>query len=339
MRRLVLVGLVLLALPACARATRAPARTDADRLVGASEGTYLVPGWDDRDYILHLPPSYDGTTVIPVVFGFHGGGGRKSGFVRTGCLGGDESSPNCLSAVADREGFALVMADGVDAPGLRGRSWNAGGGRDGFRCVGGEACATASNDVAYFDALLAEVRRAIAVDDTRIYATGISNGGAISHRLACERADVIAAIAPGGGPNQAPPFPGLAPARAVPVLHIHGTEDPCWGYDGSILEETCDDGTGGVFVDVDASMDGWRDRNGCTGTTEEALPDTASDGTSSTVIRGVGCAADTVHVRVEGGGHTWPGGWQYLDEERVGRVSTDFDANDMIWRFFEEHSR
>lgn len=323
----------------CNRAQRPPALTDADHLVGPSESVYAVTGYDDRDFILRLPPGYDGSKPLPIVFGFHGGGGKKGGFVRTGCLDGDVESTNCLSALADREAFALVVPDGLDARGLRGRSWNAGGGAGGYRCVGGAACETQSDDVAYFDALLAEVRRAVAVDDRRIFAMGMSNGGAMSHRLACERADVLAAVASVGGANQAQGAPGCSPTRPVAVLHIHGTEDTCWGYDGKITESLCDDGTDGRFMDVATSMDGWRKRNGCTDTKTEALEDRVSDGTRSTRIVGVGCAAATDHVRIEGGGHTWPSGWQYLPERRIGRVARDFDANALIWQFFKANAR
>jgi polyhydroxybutyrate depolymerase len=235
------------------------------------------------------------------------------------------------------------MPDGVRRRGLfGGRSWNAGGGRDGFRCVGGEACATDSDDVAYFDDLLAEVRRAVVTHDDQVFATGISNGGAMSHRLACERSEVVAAIATIAGAAQVQATPGCAPSRAVPVLHVHGTEDPCWGYDGSISERLCDDGTGGRFVSVPDSMAGWLERNGCDGTdlddmTRETMPDAQDDGTRSTRFRGVDCDADTEHVRIDGGGHTWPSGWDYLAERRIGKVAQDFDGNQLVWAFLEAH--
>ena len=332
-------ALLVLGALGCGSASRAPALTDADHLVGASEGTYSVPGHDGREYILRLPPDYDGTQAIPVVVGFHGGGGKKEGFVRTGCSEGDTSSSNCLSSLADREGFALVLPDGVDGRGLRGRSWNAGGGADGFRCVGGEACATDSDDVAYFDDLVTELRRAVRLDDRRIFAMGMSNGGAMAHRLACERADVVASIAAVSGANQALASPGCVPSRPIAVLHVHGTEDPCWGYDGAILEDLCQDGSDGRFVDVETSMESWRDLNGCAGTTTEPLPDEAADGTTSARIAGASCSADTVLVQVKGGGHTWPSGWQYLREQRIGRVARDFDGNEEIWAFLKAHPR
>lgn len=327
---------VLLPVLAC-QAPLAPDRTAEDALTGPLEDVFRVPDWPDREYVLHLPPAYDGTQAVPVVLAFHGGGGKKEGVNPTTCLDGEEGGEACLFTVADREGFAVVAPDGVDARGLRGRSWNSGGGEDGWRCVGGAACEEDSDDVAYTDALLDEIRRALLVDEQRIYATGISNGGSMSHRLACDRADVFAAVAPVAGANQALGWPGCTPSRPIPVLHVHGTEDPCWGYDGAIEESLCEDGTTGAFMDVPTSMAGWWERNGCTGTLETPLPDVADDGTSPFRVDGVGCAADTVHLRVDGGGHSWPGGWEYLAEDRIGRLCTDFSASEEIWAFFAAH--
>lgn len=327
-----------LLLVACS-APRVPAADAADALRGGDHGTWSVPEWPDREYLLYVPSGYQPGTPTAVVYGFHGGGGEKEGLDATSCAGGDEAEPSCMVAVADREGTILVMPDGVDKPGLGKRSWNAGGGADGWRCVGGEACDTASDDVAYVDALRAEIGRALTVDDDRVYATGISNGAAMSHRLACERADVFAAIAPVAGANQAMAVPGCTPSRPVPVLHIHGTADACWGYDGQIETDLCRDSAKGDFVGVEDSMAFWREANACTGTAESAVPDAADDGQTTTRVEGTGCAADTVHLRVDGGGHTWPGGWQYLPVSMIGPVTEDFVGNDEIWSFFAAHPR
>lgn len=331
--------LCLLPIALACRAPLAPDKGGADALVGPLDQTFRVPDWPDREYLLHLPPSYDGRGALPVVLAFHGGGGKKEGVNRSSCPEGEEDAPGCLDAVADREGFIVVYPDGVDARGIKGRSWNAGGGEDGWRCVGGVACEEGSDDVAYVDALLTELERALWVDEDRLYATGISNGAAMSHRLACERAEVFAAIAPVAGANQALAVPGCEPSRPVPVLHVHGTEDPCWGWDGSITEPLCADAGEGAFMDVETSMEGWRERNGCAGASEAARADQADDGTTVVEVRGEGCAADTVLLRVEGGGHTWPDGWQYLGESRIGRVSHELSGSEEIWSFFQAHPR
>lgn len=337
--KVVIVTLVAGLVAAGCAAPRAPDKDATDALRGPLAATFSLPDHPGRDWLVHLPPAADGRAV-PVVFAFHGGGGKKEGLNRTTCRDGDEGADNCLFAVADREGFVVVAADGTDKPGLGGRSWHSGGGQDGFRCVGGQACVDAVDDVAFFDDLLAEVRRAIAVDDARLYATGISNGGSMSHRLACDRADVLAAIAAVGGANQAETSPGCTPTQPIPVLQIHGTADPCWGFDGTITTDLCDDPAAeGVFFGVEPTMAAWRTRNGCEGTTSELLPDTVDDGTTTVREPGVACEADTVLMRVEGGGHTWPGGWQYLAERVIGKTARDWNGNDEIWAFFASHPR
>jgi polyhydroxybutyrate depolymerase len=125
----------------------------------------------------------------------------------------------------------------------------------------------------------------------------------------------------------------------MPILHIHGTEDPCWGYDGHITEPLCGSDSEGLFVSVDQSMTFWRDQNGCTGTREEAITNINTDGTLSTRIFGNACRTDTEHIRIEGGGHAWPDGEPYLDASRIGRVPTDFNGNELIWAFLSAHTR
>lgn len=312
----------------------------------AADTVCRAPGYDDRDYVLHLPPSYDGTTKIPVVFAFHGGGGKKESFDRITCHDGDTRDPSCLSRAADAAGMAVVYPDGT--PAILGaiRTWNGGGGVGELRCASGPACKDGVDDVAYVRALLADVKAAIAVDEARVYATGLSNGAAMAHRLACEMADDFAAIGAVGGGNQVAFAQGCAPSRPVPVMVIHGTQDPCWAYEGGVSACLQDDGKRYVSVKEtllgDGATPGWVQRNGCDETPRsEALADVAADGTR--VVREVyeECrqGATVELLRVEGGGHTWPGGQAYFSEERIGKVSTDVRASELLLRFFADHPR
>ena len=139
--------------------------------------------------------------------------------------------------------------------------------------------------------------------------------------------------APVGGNNQFAAAGGAC-AGGVAVLAIHGTDDPCWRFEDS--RETCAQNDGLIKVGVDASMEGWRQRNGCTDEiTTEPVPDTADDGTRATRVRWTGCEAAVELIRIEGGGHTWPQGFQYFGVDRVGPVSMDFDADDLILEFFD----
>jgi polyhydroxybutyrate depolymerase len=217
------------------------------------------------------------------------------------------------------------------------RTWNAGGGRDGWQCTSGRACASGVDDIAYLDAVRAVVQARVPAESW--FATGLSNGGAMSYRLACERAGVFRAIAPIGAGNQAAAFPGCAPEAPVALLHVHGTADPCWGYEGGSTACAQRDGLRKVGVREsivgDAGIAGWATHLGCSGPVREtALPDTADDGMRSVERRHEGCAAPLVELVVEGGGHTVPDGFRYL--RRAGPVTRDLSGSRRIVAFFDE---
>ncbi|HEY4219827.1 MAG TPA: hypothetical protein VGO62_00760, partial [Myxococcota bacterium] len=244
--------------------------------------------------------------------------------------------------VADREGFAVVFPNGVPGdPFEDARSWNAGGGSDGFQCISGDACKNGSDDVKYLDAVHEELERALVLDDSRIFATGISDGGAMAERLACERSTRIAAIAPVAAGNQVAEVQGCSTALPVPVLEIHGSTDPCWNFAQG--KGTCLQDDGGVKVGVNETIAGWVERNGCVGdVSNETIKDVdKSDGTTSSKEIHGGCVndADVVLLKVQGGGHTWPGGFQYDGQGTIGAVARDFSASSEVWSFFKAHPR
>jgi polyhydroxybutyrate depolymerase len=245
-----------------------------------------------------------------------------------------------MHTMARERGYAIVFPDGTAGELLsKLRTWNAGGGVDDWRCVSGDACERGIDDIAYVRALIEDVSARISVDEARIFVTGLSNGGAMSHRLACEASDVIAAIAPIGGGLQRTVEVPCAPSRPVPVLQIHGTADTCWRYEGG--EPDCVGGITGQpgkrHVSVQRTLDDWAAVNGCAGATEEtAIEDRADDGTSTTRVTYLGCAADLEHLRIEGGGHTWPMGDQYLAARTIGPVTLDW-GNELLFEWFDAH--
>jgi polyhydroxybutyrate depolymerase len=272
---------------------------------------------------------------MPVILAIHGGGGNSRAAARTSCPGGAIESPGCLHAMAGREGVAVVYPNGTGAriaPNLR--TWNAGGGAQGWQCVSGRACKDGVDDIAYFRALLADLSRWVAVDPRRVYATGLSNGGAMSYRLACDMADRIAAIAPVGGANQYSTTATCAPARPVPVLQIHGTADPCWPYEGG--KAACAQRDSMAKMSVDGSMRIWAAINGC-GAEQSAQPMASEPRVQTERIDWTSCRGETTLIRTVGGGHVWPGGWAYLGERIIGPMVSGWSANRVILDFFRQH--
>jgi polyhydroxybutyrate depolymerase len=330
----VVVGLAVW-LVGCGGPPVAPARDADNALKGPHHAEYALPGFEDRNYILRLPPGYDGGAPVPIVLLLHGGGGNKVNAFKTTCPDGDDNNEGCIAAVADREGFAVVSPDGTFAdPLISGvRTWNAGGGVGDLQCVSGAACEKKVDDIAFFDALLAELERAINVDTNRIYATGISNGAAMAHRLACERSTRIAAIAPVAGGNQFAAAGECNTTRPVPVLEMHGSADPCWALEGGA--DACLQSDGKLKVDIITTVDGWAERNGCIGAVT-----TESVGSSTTRSISTECLAGGAveFLLTDGAGHTWPGGHQYASENEIGSVTRDYNANDEMMRFFGVHT-
>lgn len=293
-------------------------------------------GDEGRAYVVQLP---DASGPLPVVLMIHGGGGNSHNAPALTAPDGDADNPDGMNAVAAEHGYILVYPDGTGKGLLSGlHTWNAGGGQGDWQCVSGNACKDGIDDVMYFNQVLDDLERWADVDTSRVYATGISNGGAMSYRLAHAMPDRLAAIAPVASADQYGIADGDTPTVPMPILHVHGTEDPCWPWEGGA--EACAQKDGGVKAGVDPTLALWAQVNGCSDEAPvvESLPDQAEDGTTSTIETWQGCTADLVVWRITGGGHTWPDGEQYLKEKTVGRVERDANGNARILDFFDAHA-
>jgi polyhydroxybutyrate depolymerase len=277
----------------------------------AGTTTYsIVVGGVNRTYNLHVPPSAAATHApMPLLIELHGGGGNASGMEKlTGFFG-----------IADREGFVVA------APNALGRSW----------VDGRVALDTAANtdDIAFLSAMIDQIATQAAIDPTRIYATGMSNGAMMTGRLACQLSDRIAAFAQVSGTAAVETAQTCRPGRAVPVLEIHGTADPLVPYEGGTVLARLQDGRGKV-VGVDDWASFWAANNQAS-----LRPGITTQGTDTTIRiwQGESPASDVVFYRVEGAGHTWPGGSQYLPKIVIGSTTATFDASQVIWEFLSAH--
>jgi len=310
----------------------------------SSQGDYErnVPGWENRSYLLHIPPQYNASESLPVIIAIHGGGGNADAMVKVTCPDGNLNSSKCLNALADREGFIVVYPNGTANKIFKNvRTFNAGGGINGYACISSLACQSGIDDITYFNSLLDDLFSAANINQGQVYATGMSNGAAMSHRLACQLSNRITAIAPVGGGNQFSAVNNCNPARSVPMLQMHGTADPAWPYNGGTL-------AGGVLPDkgevisIADTISGWIKRNGCANIpATENLPTIANDGTSVMRSQYSNCknGANVVLYTINNGGHAWPQGNPYLRESVIGKTSQQLNANEVIWNFLKVYAK
>ncbi|KDO94667.1 esterase [Mycobacterium avium subsp. hominissuis 3388] len=271
-------------------------------------GTFRSGGMD-RTYMLHVPAG----DPVGLVLSLHGGGG--TGIAQRGLTGFD--------AVADAHNLLVVYPDGYE------KSWADGRGAS-------PADRHHVDDVAFLVGLVTKLQNDYRVAPGHVFVTGMSNGGFMSNRLACDRADVFAAVAPVAGTLGV----GVAcnPSRPVSVWAAHGTADPLVPFKGGAVR-----GRGGLShaVSADAMVDKWRKADGCQGDPSmELLPD-ARDGTVVHRFDSTPCAASTevVFYRIDKGGHTWPGGKQYLPAAVIGPTTHTLDGSEAIAEFFLAHAR
>lgn len=285
--------------------------TDSLPLTGGDHRRQLVVDGRTRSYLVHVPPRYDEKKPSPVVLAFHGAlmnGGMMAAF--TG-----------LNRKADAANFIVVYPNGTGV-GEAALFFNA----SLPRSQDGPA-----DDVAFTARLLDDLATVVNVDARRVFATGMSNGGMMCHRLAAELSDRIAAIAPVAGTLA---LPQVHPTRPVPVLHIHGTADTIVPWGGPVGRTPARM----QFRSVAETVQTWVEANGCPSepTTIE-YPDVAQNGTTVTrKVYGPGKdGAEVVLIEVKGGGHTWPG--QQMATPFLGKSSLDVAANDLLWEFFVKH--
>jgi len=255
---------------------------------------------EDRSYILYIPASYSADKAAPLVLNFHGYGSSALDQMRYGDF----------RYVADTAGFIIVHPQGAVYEGST--HWN----------VGSWVAGSPYDDVSFTEAVLDEVESNYTIDGSRIYSTGMSNGGYMSFLLACQLSDRIAAVASVTGSMTPNNLLACNPQRPVPVLQIHGTNDAVVPYEGALWTQS-----------VASVLDYWTEENNCDPEpiTFE-LPDVnVQDGSMATFYRyEQGDAGSVVeHIKINGGRHTWPG-----TAFATPGTNLDFLASDAIWKFF-----
>ncbi len=283
----------------------------------ATERSVLV-GDLTRTYYLYVSPNLKTGRPVPLVLMFHGGGGTPK-------FAEHESKFNEL---ADREGFLVAYPEGL------GKSWN-----DGRRVETIPAQRDNVDDVAFVAALIDDISRIHPVDQRRIYATGISNGAIFSHYLAANLSSRIAAIAPVVGGLAEPLEKSFNPKEPVSVLILNGTKDPLVPYRGGDI--TLLRAKRGRIIATEEAARKWAEHNRCEGAPiADAVADkNPKDGCILNKLTYGNCkdGTEVVVYRLDGAGHTWPDGLQYLPKLLVGKVCREINGSEVIWEFFKTH--
>ncbi len=284
-----------------------------------------------RAYRSFRPPSGKEATKVPLVFAFHGGGGHAK----------QAQEHFGFEKQAREHGFMVVYPEGVNG------HWNDGRKSEKFAEQDAEI-----DDVAYFRAVLAEVKEQHIVDTDRIYAMGVSNGGMFVQRLAVEESGTFAAVASTISSLPKPFRQGFAPKAPLSVLFMSGTKDPIMPFDGGEVVFNLFGGnekrrwkkSRGQVLPVREAAKLWVAHNKITAVEEdELLPDV--DTTDKCRIRRrlwrekASANPSVVLYEVQGGGHTLPQLKSKARSRIVGPTSGDLNTQDVIWKFFADKKR
>ena len=280
-----------------------------------------------RTAVVHVPLGATGTEPLPVVLSFHGAAEMAE----------NRSMVDEFTSLGDQHGFISVYPQGLvgDAGSVSG-------------VTGWDIAGTAVDEPAFVAALLDELGAKVCIDESRVYAAGLSNGGGMALLLACELSDRIAAVASVAG---APLEAGCkGDTKPVPTISFHGFDDAIVPYAGSAP-------SGGPFLPVVDVMAARAAINGCTGEpTVDAVTPTAERNTWN------GCSAPVILYTLEDHGHAWPGhplpvsqtelasfmdptilGFSGMTPDELAAnmllTNTSVDASALIWEFFDLSSR
>jgi len=288
-------------------------RSEQTRLQAGSTTHTITVGSDQRSFRVYRPASLPSNQPVPLVIMLHGALGS----------GGQAEKSYKWDAEADKGKFVVAYPDGYR------HTWNVSS-----DCCG-PAAAKQIDDVGFITHMISVIGNDISIDPSRIYATGISNGGALAYRLACNT-DIFAAI----GPDSSTLLGDCPSPKRISVLHIHGLNDTTFPYaggagkrNGASISATTNT-AGPAIPDL---LDTWRAIDACGSATTE------TNGLVTTATSECASGRTVELITIAGAGHQWPGG--AVDPKADQRLikldppSTALDATDTFWRFFSAHPK
>jgi polyhydroxybutyrate depolymerase len=269
-----------------------------------------------RTFHVFVPDKLDRTRQFPLVIALHGG--ATNGEIMERFSG--------LSETAAKHSFIVAYPNGTGR--LRAvRTWNSG------RCCG-YAQKHNINDVAFIEHLIKFMIEQYHIDPSRVFVTGMSNGGMMAYRVAAEIPERVAAVAAIAGTLDVDASSIRAP---VPVVHFHGTDDQYCPYEGGRGARSL------VRVghnSVKHTIDAWvRANHADPEPIVEEIPDRSDDGTRVVkyTYKTKQDPQNVVLYKIIGGGHSWPG--RKLRERLLGTATMEISANEIMWQFFSAHPK
>lgn len=266
----------------------------------------------DRKYIIHVPANYNPTNPTSLLVALHGGGGNME-------YEADDKKYKLISK-SESAGFIVLFPNGFSRFGGKLATWNA-----------GKCCAAARDnnidDVGFIKEMINKTTAQLNIDRNKVFATGMSNGGMMSYRLACELSDTIKAIASVAGTDNTV---HCSPKNPISILHIHAKNDDHVQFNGGAGPKAGIKSTITDYVSVPATISKWVEFNSCDKTPKRVLE-----------VSGAYCdlyskCKNNVEVKLcvtETGGHSWPGGEKGKGEP----ASTAISADDVMWEFFSSN--
>ena len=231
----------------------------------------LVHDGMNREYIIYVPNSYDGTYAVPLLLNFHGSGGSASQFMQEADM----------RSLAEADTFILVYPQGSCLDGSS--HWNP--------CPTGGDNKSTADDVGFVEAMISEISSQYNLDMERIYAAGYSNGGMMAYGLANYKSDLIAAVASVSGTMLNCTGPTSHP---MPVVHLHGTSDGVVSYNGS-----------NDWNSVQSTLDYWINFNNTVSTPIVNIDNTGAMTIEHYVYDQGDNSVSVEHYKYIGGDHVW----------------------------------
>lgn len=278
---------------------------------------------EKRSYYIRYPQTLDSQSRFPLVIVLHGGGKRD----------GDETAEMTgFAKMTDREKFIAVFPNGIKSKWHDGRL---------PKRKQETYLENSENDITFIKDLVAYMVKYEQVDASRVYLTGISNGGMMTMRMACEASELFAAVAPviAGMPVEI--VESCKPKAPVSFLLMNGTEDPMVPWQGGEVHAFFKDR--GKVLSGEETFNFWREKNACLkkADTDETLANKNTDDKSVITRKTYSCPNNInmeFHV-VRGGGHTMPGSDIPNRKRILGQKNLDADGAELIWNFFAKQQQ